>query len=104
VADLLRRTLASLGAVITILSLAFDTFAQQVLTTRTRPTVDVGSSGNASAPATALPLAVTYSGQQETSLAANLGKSLPSEVFTGSSHTKTKKIRPPLRPSYKRRS
>ena len=63
---MLGRALAALGGLLTVLSLAFDTFAQQVLTTRTRPGSEVGSDGGGN-PATALPRAITYIGQEDRS-------------------------------------
>jgi hypothetical protein len=64
--NVLHRALAALGALLTLLALAFDTFAQQVLTTRTHAGNVLGSDGNGNL-ATALPRAVEYVGQYDNS-------------------------------------
>ena len=57
-----RRYLASLGALITILSLAFDAFAQQVLTADTRM---VWASGSNSSAGSTVSRTTSYTGVQE---------------------------------------
>lgn len=66
IADFYPRALAVLGAFLVIFSLAFDTFAQQVLTTRTRPTNEIGSNNNGTS--TPLPRSMAYLNQRDSSI------------------------------------
>ncbi|KAJ9616709.1 hypothetical protein H2200_000428 [Cladophialophora chaetospira] len=87
------KALATVGATLTLLSLAFDTFAQQVLTTRTRPTQEVGSEGNSSL-ATALPRAMTYIGQAPSSVGTFANPPIPVEAAVLSSLLATNTSQP----------